>query len=55
MDGLLILAWGWWGVAQVMQLITLINPEEPGRKRVINETIAYVPPPTCHHPSILAS
>ncbi|KAH0614712.1 uncharacterized protein H6S33_000348 [Morchella sextelata] len=27
--------------AQVMQLIALINPEEPGRKRVINETIAW--------------
>lgn len=27
--------------AQIMQLITLINSEEPGRKRVINETIAW--------------
>lgn len=30
--------------AQVMQLISLIRPEEPVRKRVINESIAYARP-----------
>lgn len=30
--------------AQIMQLVSLIRPEEPVRKRVINESIAYARP-----------